>query len=148
MMQVATKALYGPFQRRGAEIFEYQPQVMHAKVMVIDDIVYIGSANLDPRSLSINFEVMLRIRSASLAEQAMATFDRDLTHSELVPRQSWHKPAGWWPQLKQKVARAIFTRLDLGLAQALAQKGENSGEVNRGPGRRHGSHPSVEQTSR
>jgi cardiolipin synthase A/B len=146
VMQVATRALYRSFQRRGAEIFEYQPQVLHAKVMVIDDIVYIGSANLDPRSLSINFELMLRIRSAPLAEQAMAAFDRDLTHSALIPRQSWHKPAGWWPQIKQKAARAIFTRLDLGLAQALAQKGENSGEVHRVPRRSHSSHPSVEQT--
>jgi cardiolipin synthase A/B len=148
VMQVATRALYRSFQRRGAEIFEYQPQVLHAKVMVMDNIVYIGSANLDPRSLSINFELMLRIRSAPLAEQAMAAFDRDLTHSDLVPRQSWRKLAGWWPQLKQKAARAIFTRLDLGLAQALAQKGENSGEAHRAHKLKPRSHPSVEQSSR
>jgi cardiolipin synthase len=127
VMQVATRALYGAFQRRGAEVFEYHPQVLHAKIMIIDDIVYIGSANLDPRSLSINFELMLRVRSADLAQRAMATFERDLVHSKLVARQSWRKPSGWWPQLKQRVARTVFTRLDLALAQALAQKGENRG---------------------
>jgi cardiolipin synthase len=122
IIQVATRALYGSFQHRGAQIFEYQPQVLHAKLMVIDDIVYVGSANLDPRSLAINFELMLRIRCPLLAQQAIATFDRDIAHSELVPRHSLRTPAGWWRQLKQKVARAIFTRLDPGLAQALVQK--------------------------
>jgi cardiolipin synthase len=122
LIQMATRALYGSFQHRGAQIFEYQPQVLHAKLMVIDDIVYVGSANLDPRSLAINFEIMLRIRCPLLAQQAVATFERDLTCSELVPRQSLRTPAGWWRQLKQKIARTIFTRLDPGLAQALVQK--------------------------
>jgi cardiolipin synthase len=127
VIQVATRALYGAFQRCGAQIHEYQPQVLHAKVLVIDDVVYVGSANLDPRSISLNYEVMLRIRSASLARQALATFERDLIHSVAVPRQSWRKAAGWWCQLKQKVARAVFTRLDLSVAQAIANKAESKG---------------------
>ena len=134
VMQVATQALYGAFQRRGVQIFEYQPQVLHAKVMVVDDIVYVGSANLDPRSLSINFEIMLRIRSSALAQQAVATFEKDIAHSALVPRQSWHKARGWWRQLKQKLARAFFTRLDLGVAQAFVQRGEYRGMT---PQRKH-----------
>jgi cardiolipin synthase A/B len=128
-MQVATRALYRQFQRRGAQIFEYQPQVLHAKMMVIDDIVYIGSANLDPRSLAINFEVMLRIRCPVLAQQAVATFERDLAHSELVPRQTWRQPSGWWRQVKERAAHLVFTRLDLGLAQALAHKSEQPGRA-------------------
>jgi cardiolipin synthase len=127
IMQVASRALYRSFQRHGAQIFEYRPQVLHAKVMVVDDIVYVGSSNLDPRSMSINFEVMLRIRSPLLARQALATFQRDITYSAPVPRQSWRHPAGWWRQLKQRIARIIFTRLDVGMAQALTYKGEHSG---------------------
>lgn len=126
-MQIATRALYGAFQRAGAKVFEYQPQVLHAKILVIDDIVYIGSANLDPRSLSINFELMLRIRSAELARQAMATFERDLAQSVEVPRRSWRQRSGWWEGLKQKLARLVFTRLDLGVAQIFAQKAERNG---------------------
>jgi cardiolipin synthase len=127
MMQVASRALYGQFQRRGAQIHEYQPQVLHAKVIVVDDIVYIGSANLDPRSLNINFEIMLRVRNASLAEQACATFEQDLKHSQPVAKLSWHRPANWWLRLKQKLARLLFTRLDLAVAQFFAQKVERRG---------------------
>jgi cardiolipin synthase len=138
IIQVATRALYGSFQHRGAQIFEYQPQVLHAKLMVIDDIVYVGSANLDPRSLAINFELMLRIRCPLLAQQAIATFERDIASSELVPRQSLRTPAGWWRQMKQKIARTIFTRLDPGLAQALVQK--RAQERASRDGKTHGAH--------
>ncbi len=124
LIQVAARALYGGFQRRGAQIHEYQPQVLHAKVLIVDDIVYIGSANLDPRSLSINFEIMLRIRSAALAQRARSTFERDLRHSRRVRMGSWKKPSGWWQRIKQKLARFIFTRLDLGVAQFFVQKTE------------------------
>lgn len=126
LLQVAARALYGGFHRRGAKIHEYQPQVLHAKVLVVDDIVYIGSANLDPRSLAINFEIMLRIRSAPLAQQARSTFERDLDHSQPVELASWRKPSTWWQRFKQKMARFIFTRLDLGVAQFFVQKNETA----------------------
>lgn len=124
MMTVAARALYGRFQRSGAHIFEYQPQVLHAKVIVVDDVVYVGSSNLDPRSLSINFEVMLRVRSPELAERARATFERDLRHSVPAPRLSWKKPITWWVRLKQKAAHFVFAWLDVGIAQLLVQKVE------------------------
>lgn len=124
LLQVAARALYSRFLRWGVQIYEYQPQVLHAKVLIIDDIVYIGSSNLDPRSLSINFEIMLHIRSAELARQVQRTFERDLAHSEPVRPLSWRKPSNWWVRLKQKMARFIFTRLDLGVAQFFVQKVE------------------------
>jgi cardiolipin synthase len=127
LLKVAARALYSGFHRRGAKIYEYQPQMLHAKVLIVDDIVYIGSSNLDPRSLTINFEVMLRIRSAALAQQARHTFERDLAHSHAVRPISWRKPSGWWQRFKQRLARFIFTRLDLGLAQYFVQKHEATG---------------------
>jgi len=124
LLQVAARALYARFLRCGVKIYEYQPQMLHAKVLIIDDIVYIGSSNLDPRSLSINFEIMLRIRSAEFAQQVHRTYERDLEHSELVKPLSWKKASNWWQRFKQKLARFIFTRLDLGVAQFFVQKVE------------------------
>ena len=126
LLQVAARALYSRFLRRGAQIHEYLPQVLHAKVLILDDIVYIGSSNIDPRSLVINFEVMLRIRSAELAKEARRTFERDLDHSVRVKPLSWRRPSNWWQRLKQKLARFIFTRLDLGVAQFFVQKRETT----------------------
>ena len=42
----------------------------HRKLLVVDDIVFIGSSNLAPRSLRINFEIILRIQDATLAATA------------------------------------------------------------------------------
>ncbi|HON07989.1 MAG TPA: phospholipase D-like domain-containing protein, partial [Verrucomicrobiota bacterium] len=47
--KLAAQNLYWRLLRRGIEIYEYQPQILHAKLMVVDDILYIGSANLDTR---------------------------------------------------------------------------------------------------
>ncbi|MGV3663155.1 MAG: phospholipase D-like domain-containing protein [Prosthecobacter sp.] len=138
MMRVATRALYSQFQSSGAEIHEYEPQVLHAKVIVVDDFVYVGSSNLDPRSLNINFEVMLRIRSPELARKARATFERDLRHSLPAARLSWRKPLNWWVRLKQKAAHFFFAWLDLGVAQLLVQKVERrAGRKARKQHRRH-----------
>lgn len=59
---------------------------LHAKVVVIDDDqTFIGSANLDPRSLRINTEMGLLITSESLNRQV-----RDYLETDFSPRNSWH----------------------------------------------------------
>jgi len=63
------------------QIFEYIPSMLHAKLVVVDDVVYIGSANFDPRSLRINFDVMLRIEDAGAAMQARAIVDEIQRHA-------------------------------------------------------------------
>src|ERR1041384_7336949 len=49
--QSATRSLYRRFLKAGVEIYEYQPQILHAKMVIADAAVYVGSSNLDPRSL-------------------------------------------------------------------------------------------------
>ena len=51
--------------KAGVEIYEYQPQILHAKLVVIDDRVYVGSANFDQRSFHINYELVVRLRVAA-----------------------------------------------------------------------------------
>jgi putative cardiolipin synthase len=59
---------------------------LHAKVMIFDnDTVFVGSANLDARSLRINTEMGLLITSPSL-NQALR---RDL-EPDFSPRNAWH----------------------------------------------------------
>ena len=62
-------------------VFEYVPAMLHAKLIVADNVVYVGSANFDPRSLRINFDVMLRIDDAGAATQARAIVDQVQRHA-------------------------------------------------------------------
>ena len=83
--RLAGQYLYPSLLRGGVSVWEYQPQVMHAKLFVVDDVVYVGSANLDTRSLQLNFELMLRLPSPILAAQLRARIDHDCTLARQVP---------------------------------------------------------------
>lgn len=117
LMQLATRSLYRRLLNRGIKIWEYQPQVLHAKVIVVDDIVYVGSSNLDPRSLRINFEIMLRIRDVAMAETARRQFEEDLAQRSLpITAVLLRRNRSWWQRLKQRAAYWFFARLDPELA--------------------------------
>jgi cardiolipin synthase C len=58
---------------------------LHAKVAVFDrGVVYIGSFNLDPRSMFLNTEVALLVYSPALAQQMLELLERDLR-----PENAW-----------------------------------------------------------
>ena len=80
----ASRLLYGYLLKRRTGIFEYQPRRLHTKLVVIDDAVYIGSANFDLRSLFINVEMMLRIDDAAFANHARTVIDRLQEEAEPV----------------------------------------------------------------
>jgi cardiolipin synthase len=63
------------------EVHQYLPAMLHAKLVITDDAVYVGSANFDPRSLRINFDLMLRIQDPQIAAQARAIVDEIQRHS-------------------------------------------------------------------
>ena len=122
LMQLASRSLYRNFVRKGIEIWEYQPQVLHAKMIVMDDIVFVGSSNLDPRSLRINFEIMLRIHDATLAAQARQQFEADVVERSIpITRDMLKHHRSWWERLEQRLAYWLFARLDPELASLKLQ---------------------------
>ncbi len=63
----------------GARIHLYSKGYLHAKTLSIDgEVCSIGSANLDIRSFSINYELNAVIYDARLAQELEAAFERDL----------------------------------------------------------------------
>ena len=121
LMRIATRGLYPSLLRAGVEIYEYEPQILHAKVIVVDDIIYAGSANLDARSLSINYEVLVRIPNPSLAEQAREIFVGDLKHCHRIDRKEYHKARKPWQSLIERCAFFILARIDPYLAHRQRQ---------------------------
>ena len=91
------------------QIFEYQPAKLHSKLLVIDDIVHIGSSNFDFRSLYINMEIMLRIDDPAFAQTMRAISNTSSCHALqitagvhekratlLQPPQVGGSPGSWW----------------------------------------------------
>jgi cardiolipin synthase A/B len=112
LSHLAAQSLYRRLLKTGLEIFEYQPQILHAKLIVIDDIVYVGSANLDQRSLNINYELMIRFESPDMAAQAREVVRCGLQHCRAVTPDQWRASRSLWRKFKQHWAYFLLVRLD------------------------------------
>jgi len=112
LAQLAGYRLYRGLLRAGIEIHEYQPQMLHTKLVIADNIVYAGSANLDTRSLSINYELLMRIESAPLASEARVIFADDLRHCRRIEAAAWRKSRGAWRKFLEGLAYYILARID------------------------------------
>ena len=112
LSQLAGQSLYRRLLKAGAEIYEYTPQILHAKLFVVDDAVYVGSANLDPRSLSINYEVMLRFQNAQMAAEAREIFSNTLRHCHRIEWAEWCRSRTLWARFKRRWAFFLLTRID------------------------------------
>ncbi len=117
MSQDAARSFYRRLLRAGVEIWEYQPQILHAKIIVIDEVVYVGSSNLDTRSLQINYELMLRVNDARLAAEARRIIADDRQHSRPITREAWRAGQTFYGRLRQRWAHFFFTRIDLFFAR-------------------------------
>lgn len=66
----AAQAAYANLLRAGVRIYEYLPRMLHAKTAVADGaFATVGTANLDYRSLFINYELNLFTRDSELCSQ-------------------------------------------------------------------------------
>ena len=82
----------------GVAIWEY-PALVHAKALVADDEVLVGTLNLDAWALYRNPEIALHIRDAGVAE----TFRRDLFEVDIGASQAGAAAVGQRARLRNAV---------------------------------------------
>ncbi len=64
----ASRAYFSELLEHGCRIYYQPPPFVHSKLLLVDDLyALVGSANLDPRSLRLNFEFNLEVFDAGLA---------------------------------------------------------------------------------
>jgi cardiolipin synthase A/B len=86
----AAQGLYGALLAAGIQIYEYQPTMMHCKVMVIDGVwSSVGSANFDDRSFRLNDEANLNVFSAALAREQIGYIEADIRESKRMVSRRW-----------------------------------------------------------
>ena len=117
MALYASRRFYRTLLAAGVEIYEYQPQILHAKLILVDDIAYVGSANLDTRSLHINYELSLRLKNEKVAEGGRQLFAENLAHCKRIGPAEWRASRTFWNTLKERWAYFILARMDLYLAR-------------------------------
>jgi len=100
-----SRTYYQTLLRAGVQIFLYQPRVLHAKTMVIDGYwSFVGSVNLDARSLNYNYESGVGILDPNVGEEMELIFQQDLRDSQPITEQDLSS----WP-LHERALGAFFS---------------------------------------
>ena len=89
-VKYASRAAYDRLLSMGVELYEFQPTMMHTKVMVADGVLSMfGSANFDNRSLELNEELNVAVTASDLAARLTADFERDIQRSNRLTLDTW-----------------------------------------------------------
>jgi len=88
----ASRAKYGEFIAAGDQVFEYQPTMMHAKVMIVDrHLSVFGTPNFDNRSFEMNDELSVAAADPALADTLTRVFEDDLKRSKTWTAEEWKR---------------------------------------------------------
>ncbi len=92
---LAGRALYDELMSAGVKIYERNPPFMHAKALIIDDeVAMVGTANLDVRSLRLNYETNLAVYDETFINKLKRIMLEDLAESTEMNLNAWrNRPA-------------------------------------------------------
>jgi cardiolipin synthase A/B len=102
----AARRFFGKMLRNNVRIFEFQPRVLHAKMVICDDWVSIGSANLDRWNTKWNLEANQEVDDRMFASLVASTFARDCQYSLELDRRRWSRRA-LMNRIQEQIAGAI-----------------------------------------
>ncbi|MDO2935261.1 cardiolipin synthase [Paeniglutamicibacter sulfureus] len=100
LVQHAQQSYYEALLRAGVRIYLYKaPAVLHSKCMAVDnDVVVMGSSNMDMRSFSLNLEITLMLLGADLVGELMKVQDIYRANSTELTLGTWSRrtPVNRW----------------------------------------------------
>jgi phosphatidylserine/phosphatidylglycerophosphate/cardiolipin synthase-like enzyme len=114
----AGRRFYTGLLRAGIRIFEYQPCFLHAKTMLCDDWVSIGSSNLDRWNLRWNLEANQEVEHAAFGDAVKIMFDEDFRNSIECLYEEWRRRP-WHARLREH----LWGRVDMWLESLGRRKG-------------------------
>jgi cardiolipin synthase len=120
----AARHTYWALLKRGARIFEYAATKLHTKLFVLDDVVHIGSANFDMRSLFLNLEMMLRVEDAAFAAAMRRYVDGEVANSTEITLEEHRKQRTLLNRLRWAIAYFVVAIADYRISQRLNFAGE------------------------
>ena len=89
---LAARRIYDPLLVAGAEIFEWNGVMLHAKTAVVDGVIsMVGSSNLDPLSLRRNYELNVLVADQKTGAAMRELFQSDIQSATLVTLDEWRR---------------------------------------------------------
>lgn len=99
MARYLAQHYYARLLRHGVRIFEYQPRFMHAKLVLCDDWVSMGSCNVDRWNFLWNLDANQEIQDAQFSLQVAQMFENDYAQSREITTAAWRERS-WLTRLK------------------------------------------------
>ena len=115
----AARYTYDRLLWRGVEVYEYVPTKLHSKLVIVDDIVHIGSSNLDLRSLYLNMELMLRVDDGDFAQLMRTYFEGELSQCVRIEPKVQERRATLLNRIRWAISFFLVTTLDYGVTRRL-----------------------------
>lgn len=108
LVTAAARSYFDELLECGVKVFEYQGRMLHAKTMVVDDMLgMVGTANFDNRSFRLNYEVCALVYNVLFTQQLAQQFEQDLLHARPV---AYGRAKPFLHRLAEAVAR-LFSPL-------------------------------------
>ncbi len=115
----AARYTYKNLLRRGVEIFEYQAAKLHTKLLILDDVVHVGSSNFDIRSIYLNLEMILRVDDPRFAALLRNYFENELAQCEPITAELHRQRSSWWTRIIQAISFFLVTTADYTITRRL-----------------------------
>lgn len=91
-VRLASKASWQPLLEAGIEISEYEPTMIHNKLLIVDGLlVSVGSTNFDMRSFRLNDEASLNVYDTDFARHMTEVFEADLKKGRRYTLADWQE---------------------------------------------------------
>jgi cardiolipin synthase A/B len=89
-VQLAAEAQFQKLMDAGVRIWSYLPTMIHAKIVLVDDVVAcVGSANFDRRSMKLNHELEVIVMDRDVVAELDRHYDEDVARSERIVERRW-----------------------------------------------------------
>lgn len=110
-VRLASKAHWGEVLKAGVEVYEYQPTMMHNKMLIVDGLlVSVGSTNFDVRSFRLNDEASLNVYNREFAARMTEVFEADLKPTVRYTYDTWQKRP-WKEKFMEKFVLPLKSQL-------------------------------------
>jgi cardiolipin synthase A/B len=110
-VRIATKRVWGPLLKSGVEIHEYDPTMLHCKMLIFDHyMVSVGSTNFDMRSFELNDEASLNVYDSGFANRMTDVFEEDLKSSTSYDFDRWRQRP-WLEKVAEVVVIPLRSQL-------------------------------------
>ena len=106
IVSAASRSYYADLLAAGVKIYEYSGGLLHTKSLTVDgEVTLIGSANMDRRSLDLNYENNILVHDADLTAAVRARQQEYLARSSPVTAEA----VAAWPMSRRLWNNAIAT---------------------------------------